>query len=114
MVTCNPVFDELVSQIANQTFSGTDGARMVPVMDHETGLPDGLLAETFLERVMIFSRKEEVLSLSDVGRLRRAMARVQARRALLYVPVETFISNPVMLLATLSKIRIVRLTANQS
>lgn len=84
---------------------------MVPVMDHETGLPDGLLAETFLERVMIFSRKEEVLSLSDVGRLRRAMARVQARRALLYVPVETFISNPVMLLATLSKIRIVRLSA---
>jgi hypothetical protein len=42
------------------------------------------------------------------------MARVQARRAVLHVPAEMMIPNPVLLLATLSKIDIVRMAPASS
>jgi hypothetical protein len=42
------------------------------------------------------------------------MTRAQARRALLYIPLSATVPNPVMLLATLSKVEIVRLTATES
>ncbi|MBI4401568.1 MAG: hypothetical protein HY581_08045 [Nitrospirae bacterium] len=111
MGTSGLVFDELVSQIASKAVAGVDESRTEPVIDRDNGRQDGLLVESSLERVVVFSRKQATLSLSDISHLRRMMARAQARRALLYVPLETTVSNPVMLLATLSKIEIVRLAA---
>lgn len=103
------VFDELVSRMASKTVAGVDESRVEPIFDSEKGRQDGLLVESSLERVVVFAREQEALSLSDVSYVRRVMTRTQARRALLYVPVGTSIPNAVMLLATLSKIEIVRL-----
>lgn len=105
------VFDELVSRIARKAVAGAGGSRTEPIVDRENGGQEGILVESPLERVLIFSRVQPILSLSDLSRMRRMMARTQARRALLYVPLETGITNPVMLMATLSKIQIVRLAA---
>ncbi|MGH7256373.1 MAG: hypothetical protein ACREI3_11405 [Nitrospirales bacterium] len=114
MATCSPVFEEAVSEIARQNFSGSDVMRMEPVSDPVTGEVDGLLVESSLERVVVFSRTPDLLSLGEISRLRRALGRVQARRALLYVPGHTIVTSSVMLLATLSKIKIVRLAVAES
>jgi len=103
------VLDELMSRMASQALADLDGSRMEPIFDRENGRQDGLLVEASLERVVVFAREQEVLSLSDVSYVRRAMTRTQARRALLYVAAGTSIANAVMLLATLSKNEIVRL-----
>jgi hypothetical protein len=103
------VVEELASRIASRLVEGAEESRITPVLD--TGSPDcaGLLIESPLERIMVFGR-EHGMSLSDVSHMRRVMAKVQARRALLYVPTDAAIPNPIALLATLSKIQIVRLT----
>jgi hypothetical protein len=100
------VVEELASRIAGKL---VDESRITPIIDNQTRDCDGLLVESSLERLMVFGR-EQPLSLTDIGHMRRVMARVQARRALLYVPTEMTIPNPITLLATLSKIQIVRLT----
>lgn len=105
------VFDELVSQIARKAAVGIGESRTEPVMDQESGELEGVLIESPFERVLIFSQAQPTLSLSDLSRMRRLMVRAQARRALLYVPIATGIPKPVMLMATLSKIEIVRLAA---
>ena len=93
------VLDELMSRMASQALADLDGSRMEPIFDRENGRQDGLLVEASLERVVVFAREQEVLSLSDVSYVRRAMTRTQARRALLYVAAGTSIANAVMLLA---------------
>jgi hypothetical protein len=102
------VVEELASRIASKLKSGSDESRVTPIYNKDTQDCDGLLVESALERIMVFGR-ERPLSLSDISEMRRLMTRQQARRALLYVPNGMFISNPIMLLATLSKIQVVRL-----
>lgn len=103
-----PVLEEVVAQMTTRRLDAGEGARVEPLINPETGQPDGMLLESFLERVALFFRAQDSLSLADISQLRRAMARGQARRAYLYVLTNTYIQNPVMLLATLSKIRIIR------
>lgn len=101
------VFDEVVSDLTRRGLAGADESRVEPLVNRENGRPDGLVVDTVLERVLAVVRDREVLSPADIGEVRRLMAGVQARRALLYVPLGSDISNPVRLLASLSKIRIV-------
>jgi hypothetical protein len=82
---------------------------MEPLLDLERGSGDGFLIESSLERVVVVGQDRPILSLADVSYVRRMMIRARARRGLLYVPVWTTIPNPVRLLATLSKIEIIRL-----
>jgi hypothetical protein len=103
------VVEELASRIASRLLGGAEESRITPVLDKDARDCDGLLIESPLERIMVFGR-EQAVALSDVSHMRRVMAKVQARRALLYVPINTAIPNPVTLLATLSKIQIVKLT----
>ena len=109
MAVSGLVFDELMSRIARTGMGGVDESRTEPIIDRNNGQWNGLLVETSLERVAVFCRELESLALADVSQVRHTMIHAQARRALLYVPGKTTISNPVMLLATLSKIQIVRL-----
>ncbi len=102
------VLDELVSQVANRTVQGSEGTRTEPLLNPDSGQPEGMLMESLLERVAIFVRAQDSLSLDDISYVRRSMARAQARRAYLYVLSETNVQQPIMLLATLSKIQIVR------
>ena len=102
------MFQELVNSLASQAMGEMEEARVQPVLDQDSGHPDGLLLESALERVVVFGRDAPVLTLEQIAYIRKVMARVQARRAVLYVPIDTSIQNPVMLLATLSKVRIVR------
>lgn len=108
------VFDELVSRMARKVLTGTRESRLEPILEGGSGRTEGYLVESSLERVVVVAREHDVLSLADVSAVRRGMIRAQARRALLYVPLTTIIPNPVMLLATLSRIEIVRLTAADS
>ena len=103
-----PVLEEVVAQMTNRRRDTGEGARVIPLLNPETGETDGLLLESLLERIALFFRAQDSLSLADISQMRRAMARGQARRAYLYVLTNTCIQNPVMLLATLSKIRIIR------
>jgi hypothetical protein len=111
MSTGRLVFDEAVAQIAKTAVAGMDDSRMERIIDLGAGHQDGFLVESFLERVVVFSAQRGTLSLSDVSDARRAMTKAQARRAMLCVPAEASIPNAVLLLATLSKIEIVRVTA---
>jgi len=76
-------FDELVFQMASRTVSGGEGTRSEVLIDPESGQQDGVLMETFLERVAVFARSHDSLSLAEVSQVRRTMARAHARRAYL-------------------------------
>ena len=102
--------DDVVSQVASHTFRGDD-VHTATLLDPETGHADGMLVESLLERIAIFVHAQDSLSLSDLSHVRRVMARAQARRAYLFVLATTAVQKPVELLATLSKIRIVRVEA---
>lgn len=102
------VLDEVVTRVFNRSVEEADQARIEPVVDPDSGQPEGMVLHTLLERVAVFVRAQETLSLADVSAMRRALARARARRGYLYVLSQTVIQKPVMLLATLSKIRIVR------
>ncbi len=104
-------FEEVLPEIARKAVCGDDEPRMEPLLDPNGGRESGLLVETSLERVVVTGWGEPTLSLADVSHVRRMMIRVHARRGILCVPLWIVIPNPVMLLATLSKIEIVRLAA---
>lgn len=114
MGTSSLVFDEVVSRMARKVLSGTRDSRLEPILEGSSGRMEGYLVESFLERIVVVAREQDVLSLADISAIRKNMIRAQARRALLYIPITTVIPNPVMLLATLSRIEIVRLTATDS
>jgi hypothetical protein len=108
------VFDEVVSRMAQNVLTGIRDSRLEPILEDSSGRTEGYLVESTLERIVVVAREHDVLSLADISAVRRNMIRAQARRALLYIPITTTIPNPVMLLATLSRIEIVRLAATDS
>jgi hypothetical protein len=85
---------------------GTETVQFEPIIDD--GIYHGMLVRSPLERVALFSWRRINLTLSDITRLRQALTRFQARRAVLYVSADIQIPSSFMLLATLSKIAIVR------
>lgn len=103
--------DDLVSNVVSATGARGDRARVVPLIDPATSQREGVVLESVLERVAVFQRVQDSLSLADISHMRRAMARAQVPRAYLYIPLTAEIQKPVQLLATLSKIRIVRVEA---
>lgn len=106
--------DELGPHMEEQAPGVLAESRIEPVLDWDDWRGEGRLVESFLERVVVVTLNHDTLALSDISAMRRAMVRAQARRAILYVPLQTAISNPVMLLATLSKIQILRLAPTDS
>jgi hypothetical protein len=84
----------------------TDPVRFEPII--EDGIYHGMLVQSPLERVALFMWKRINFTLSDITRLRQALTRFQARRAILYVSADIQIPSSFTLLATLSKIAIVR------
>jgi hypothetical protein len=103
------VLDDVLPHLAHHGIHQDDEPRMERLRDPGTGEEDGLLLEAGFGRMVVVRRDEPVLSLRDVSHIRQMMVRARARRALLYVPLQAAIANPVMLLATLSHIEIVRL-----
>ncbi|MEW6543680.1 MAG: hypothetical protein AB1411_08715 [Nitrospirota bacterium] len=104
------VLEEKALQVAEQAAAQFDGARVEPILNWDQERPAGFLIDSFLERIAVVVCERKELLLRDVRTIRQAMARAQARRVLLYVPDDMVIPNPVMLLAALSKIEIVRMT----
>lgn len=113
MATSAPVVDEQLERISNEIAAKLDGGRTGALCDPDTGQQAGILVSSFLENVAVFGHTGDTLSLTDVRRLHRAAVQTHARRALLCVPTSTMIPNSVLLLATLSKIRIVRLQESE-
>jgi hypothetical protein len=113
MATYTPVFDEQLERISSQVASKLDGAQTGSLFDPDTGKREGILVSSFLENVAVFGHTGDALSLADVRHLHRAAVQAHARRAILCVPASTMIPNSVLLLATLSKIRIVRLEESE-
>jgi len=111
MPATSMVLDEVLPYLAGRGVFQEADARMEPLVDPRDGSEAGLLIESPFGRLVVTKRDEPVLSLGDVSHVRQMMIRAHARRALLYVPLQTTIANSVMLLATLSKIEIVRLAA---
>ena len=111
MPATSMVFDEVLPHLADRGVCQDDESRMEPLVDPNDGREAGLLIESPFGRLVVTKWDEPVLSLGEVSHVRQMMIRARARRALLYVPLQTTIANPVMLLATLSKIEIVRLAA---
>ena len=100
---------EQISQMATQHLKTDEGTQIKPLINPDTGRPDGALVESLIERVAVFGRNKETLSIADVSYFKRALAKNQARRGYVYVQEGMAIEKSVMLLATLSHIRIVRL-----
>lgn len=103
------VLNEYVSKVAYQAVARAGESTLLPIIDQQNGEPEGVLVASSLERIVVCGREQAVLSLADIKTVQRTMTRVQARRAVLYVPAEMMIPSPVMLLATLSKIDVVRM-----
>jgi len=102
------VLDDLGSHMEEQAPGALSEPSVEPIQDWDDWRGEGRLVKSILERVVVVTLNHDILALSDVSAIRRAMVRAQARRAVLYVPLQAAISNPVMLLATLSKIQIMR------
>ncbi len=101
-------FDDVSTHLEEQVSHAFTEARVGPILEWDDWRGEGVLVESFLERVMVVMLNHDALTLSDISAMRRTMMRLQARRAILYVPTQAAISNPVMLLASLSKIQILR------
>ena len=83
----------------------TETVQFEPIIDD--GIYHGMLVQSPLERVALFSWKRITLTLSDITRLRQALIRFRGRRAVLYVSADIQIPSSITLFATLSKIAIV-------
>ena len=103
------VYEPLMPEVAAKACWIGDGSQVQRLPDREHGRHDGLVVQSALERVAVFTTHEDELTLADVSSLRRRMREAQARRALVCVPTNMSIPSPVMLLATLSKIEVIRL-----
>lgn len=102
------VLDQVVGKVLTAAVNGEEEARCEPIVNPGDGRPEGMVVQSPLERVAIFVKAQDALSLGDLSALRRSLARAQARRGYVYVLSQTAIQKPVMLLATLSNLRIVR------
>jgi hypothetical protein len=105
------LFSDRNALYAPTALVGSDDLR-IETLDADDA--EGVLIESSLERIAVFSWNEDRLSLADVGRLRRTTARVHARRAIVYVRKDAELSIPVLLLATLSKMEILRLPSERA
>ncbi|MEW6246731.1 MAG: hypothetical protein AB1555_08485 [Nitrospirota bacterium] len=113
MATSAPVVDEQLERISSEIAAKLDGGQTGALLDPDTGKREGILVSSFLENIAVFGHTGDALSLADVRHLHRTAVQAHARRALLCVPASTMIPNSVLLLATLSKIRIVRLEESE-
>ena len=102
-------FEDVLPRIAEKGVARDVDSHLELLVDPSNGQQAGLLVESTFERVVIAKHDQIELSLEHISRIRQMIVRARARRGLLYVPVDARISNPVMLLATLSRIEIVRL-----
>lgn len=102
-------FDDVLPRIAEKGVARDEDSHLEMLIDPSNGQQAGFLVESTFERVVIAKHDQIELSLEHISRIRQMIVRARARRGLLYVPVDARISNPVMLLATLSRIEIVRL-----
>ena len=109
MLTPSVAYEDVLPKIAASSVGHDVDSHVEPIIDPATGRELGLLVESELERVVIARRDQPEVALEDVSRIRQILVRVRARRGLLCVPIDAVIPNPVMLLATLSRIEIVRL-----
>lgn len=105
------VFGEAIARLAGQGGGVGRESRLEPIIDSLSGRQRGLLLESPCERVAVFSKETPQLRLHDISEARKLLLRAKARRALLYVPIRTIVPNDVRLLATLSKIEVVRFSA---
>ena len=96
-----------IPQTAKKMVIGQDDLQLEPITAQ--GLSDGLVVQSSLERIVVFTHNHPQLLLSDISHLRRVLTRAHASRAVLFVQRDLLIASPVSLLATLSKIEIVRL-----
>jgi len=102
-------FEEILPRIAEKSLGRDVENHVEPLIDPNDGQQAGLLVESAFERVVVTKREQLELSLDDVRCVRQMLVQARARRGLLCVPVAATIPNSVMLLATLSRIEIVRL-----
>ena len=107
------VFEDVLPRITEKTAGHDSESHVEIIHDPSNGQEAGLLVESEFERVVVAKREQPQLSLDDVSRVRQMIVRARARRGLLCVPLDATIPNPVMLLATLSRIEIIRLGAGQ-
>jgi hypothetical protein len=108
------VVNEYVSKVAYQAVARAGESTLLPIFDQRNGEPEGVLVASSLERIVVCGREQAALSMNDIRTVQRTMARVQARRAVIYVPAEMTIPNPVLLLATLSQIDVIRMAPASS
>jgi hypothetical protein len=101
-----------IPQTADRMVVGKDDLHLEPILGD--GPHNGLIVQSSLERVAVFTHNHARLSLSDIGGLRRMKTRAQARRALLLVPQDLIVESAVALLATLSKIEIIRINVKKA
>lgn len=102
-------FEDVLPRIPEKNVRHGSDSHVEVISDPSTGQEAGLLVESVFERVVIAKRDRPELSLEDISHVRQMIVRARARRGLLCVPVQATIPNPVMLLATLSRIEIIRL-----
>jgi hypothetical protein len=95
-----------IPQTADKMVIGQDDLQLESITAQ--GLSDGLIVQSSLERIVVFTLNHPHLLLSDISHLRRVLSRAHASRAILFVRKDLLITSPVSLLATLSKIEIVR------
>ncbi len=107
------VSDESKSRMLRVPTIGLQDAQTEPILDQESHQADGILVSSLQERVAVFAHQFDALALPEVSRFRRLMAKAQARRAVLYVATSCSVPQPVMLLATLSKIEILRVAPTE-
>ena len=85
------VLNEYVSKVAYQAVAKAGESTLLPIIDQQSGEPEGVLVASSLERIVVCGREQAVLSLTDIKTVQRTMTRVQACRAVLYVPAEMVI-----------------------
>jgi len=114
MPTTSLTFEDVLPRIAEKGVGRDLDSHVELLIDPSSGQQAGLLVESIFERVVVAKHDQHELSLENVSRMRQMIVRARARRGLLCVPIDAMISNPVMLLATLSRIEIVRLGGDQA
>jgi hypothetical protein len=109
MQTPSLTLEEVLPSLGTKDGEAQPQSRVEILIDPSNGSQTGLLVESAFERVVVTKLDHPEVSLEDVSRMRHLLLHTRARRGLLCVPFDAVVPNPVMLLATLSRIEIVRL-----
>ena len=94
-------------QTADKMVIGRSELQLEPIADQ--GQAEGLIVESPLERVAVFTHHHPELTVSEISRMRRMLIRSRARRAVLFIRRNLAVDSSVCLLASLSKIEIIRI-----